>query len=254
VQVIRNLYEHFSGKARETKVAHLCVGVRYTAVVTDEGGIGVAYTYPGDSHRSNRDYRDYEGERAIELLKQIRNPSPLDRSMALALVNALNFDVACGLPDDPTDSIWMDSFGIGSKTCVAMVGFFQPLMKLFHDRGALVEVLDDFKGMGDRPSFYRKLEGWADVLLLTSTSILNNSTEEVLDQVGPGVKVIMLGPSTPMVAEAFSHLPVRILAGTVPVDKEIVLKAVRHGEGAPAIHRFGRKVYMTLDEKVTPLS
>ncbi|NLI34121.1 MAG: hypothetical protein GX422_15265, partial [Deltaproteobacteria bacterium] len=96
---------------------------------------------------------------------------------------------------------------------------------------------------------YGKLDGWAEVLLLTSTSILNNSTEEVLSRLTPGVKVVMLGPSTPMIVEAFGHLPVHILAGTVPVDKEGILKAVRHGAGTPVIHRFSRKVYAMVAEK-----
>jgi len=78
---------------------------------------------------------------------------------------------------------------------------------------------------------------------------LNDSTEEVLGRLGPGVKVIMIGPSTPMVARAFSHLPVRVLAGTVPVDQGAVLKAVRHGAGTPVIHRFSRKVCLALDGK-----
>ena len=49
---------------------------------------------------------------------------------------------------------------------------------------------------------------------------------------------------TPMVIEAFHHLPVRVLAGTVPVNSEGVLKAVRHGEGTPVIHRFSHKAFV----------
>jgi len=63
------------------------------------------------------------------------------------------------LPDDSSDRIWMDDFGIGRKTRVAMVGFFRPLMKAFKERGALVEILDDLQGVGERSSFYRKLDG-----------------------------------------------------------------------------------------------
>jgi uncharacterized protein (DUF4213/DUF364 family) len=249
MQLILNLHDHFYEKAQKVKVECLSVGLRYTAVVTDDGGMGIAYTDVGNGHcRSlNKDYRDYEGKSASELLAQIKSPVPLYRSMGLALVNALNYNEACGLPEDSTDRVWMDDFGIGRESRVAMVGFFRPLMKLFKDRGALVEVIDDSHGVGDRSDFYRKLDGWAEVLLLTSTSILNNSTEEVLGRLGPGVKVIMIGPSTPMVGRAFSHLPVRILAGTVPVDKEGVLKAVRHGAGTPVIHRFSRKICLALD-------
>lgn len=251
MQLIQKLHDCFLEKAQGTRVVCLSIGLSYTAVITDDGGMGVAYTDAGDRHCSptNRDYRDYEGEPAVELLARIKDSVPLHRSMGLALINALNYHEAAALPEDSSDRIWMDAFGIGRETRVAMVGFFRPLMKLFKDRGALVEVLDDHQGIGERGSFYGKLDGWAEILLLTSTSILNNSTEEVLSRLTPGVKVVMLGPSTPMIVEAFGHLPVHILAGTVPVDKEGILKAVRHGAGTPVIHRFSRKVYAMVAEK-----
>jgi len=253
MQLIQNLYDLSYEKACGTKVECITIGLHYTAVLTDDGGLGLAYTYVGDHHccGSNEGYRDYEGETATELLAQIRSPVPLRRGMALALVNAMRYHEACRLPEDSTDRVWMDSFGIGRGTRVAMVGFFRPLMRLFQERGATVEVLDDFQGVGERSIFYGKLAGWAEVLLLTSTSVLNDSTEEMLGRLGPGVKVVMIGPSTPLIAGAFGHLPVRMLAGTVPVDREAVLRAVRHGMGTPVIHRFSRKVYLALDGKET---
>ena len=249
MQLIRRLYDHFHEKAHHTKVACLSIGLKYTAVTTSAGGIGIAYTYADDKRccSANRDYRDYEGERAVDLLEEIKSPDPLHRSMGLALINAMNYHEASGLQEDSTDGLWMDSFGIGSETRVAMVGLFRPLMRLFKDRGSLVEVLDDFQGVGERSSFYRKLNEWAQILVLTSTSILNDSTEEILNRLATGAKTVMIGPSTPMVAAAFLHLPVHMLAGTVPVDKEGVLKAVRHGKGTPVIHRFSRKVCLALD-------
>jgi uncharacterized protein (DUF4213/DUF364 family) len=56
----------------------------------------------------------------------------------------------------------------------------------------------------------------------------------------------MLGPSTPMIGEAFSHLPVHVLAGTVPLNKEKILKAIRHGMGTPVLHKYSRKSYLEL--------
>lgn len=244
MQLIRNLFAHFSDKAHRSIVTSVTLGLKYTAVTTDDGGMGLAWTdasafgcgKPGD-------YRDFEGLPAAELLPLLKDPSPLNRSMALALVNALNYHDASALPDDASDGGWMDFLDVGPETRVAMVGFFRPLMKKFKGRGAFVEVLDDSQGVGDRADFYEKLKGWAEVLLLTSTSILNQSTEELLAHLAPGVtRVIMLGPSTPVVPEAFGHLPVSVLAGTVPVDRAAVLRAVRHGQGTPVIHRFSRKV------------
>jgi hypothetical protein len=50
-----------------------------------------------------------------------------------------------------------------------------------------------------------------------------------------------------MVAAAFDHLPVHMLAGTVPIDRERLLTAIRHGMGTPVLHKFSRKSYLTLN-------
>ncbi len=252
MQLTQRLYDHFFKKAQQVKVSSLSIGLRYTAVTTDDGGAGIAFTYGGNDRCCSKpgEYRDFENQPAVDLLQYINDPSPLRRSMGLALVNALNYHDADQLPEDRGDSVWMDALGIGRGTRLAMVGHFKPLMHKFKERGAQVEVIDIGRGIGNQNSFYSKLNDWADALVLTSTSILNGSTEEVLGQLAPGVPAVMLGPSTPMVAEAFQHLPVRVLAGTVPLDHEAVVKAVRHGEGTPVIHRFSRKAFvLTKSEK-----
>lgn len=248
MQLTQNLYDHFAEKARGARVTRLSVGLKYTAVQTDDGGMGVAFTYAGNAHGCARkgEYRDYEGEPAIELLPAIIDSSPLNRSLGLALVNALNHSRAAELPEESGEPAWMEAFGIGSETRVAMVGFFKPLMKKFKERGATVDILDDLKGVGNRSEFLEKLKDRTQVLLLTSTSILNDSTEEMLARLNPEAKTVMIGPSTPLVPDAFRHLPVHMLAGTLPEDQTGVLKAVRHGQGTPVIHRFSRKVYAAM--------
>jgi uncharacterized protein (DUF4213/DUF364 family) len=261
--LVENLYDLFYARAQGTKVVHLCAGLRYTAVVTEGGATGIAFTYTegGGCCPRPENYRNYEGESAAELLKLIKSPSPLDRSMGLALINSLNHETASGLAEGDSDAGWMDGLGIGPGSRVAMVGLFRPLLKILRHRGAEVVVIErgaHHMGGGDfgfdrvlhggqEPLFYDKLSDWAQVLIMTSTSILNSTTEEVLSHIGPGVQAIMIGPSTPMVREAFAGLPVRVLAGTVAVDGEAVLRAVRHGAGTPVIHQFSRKVLMTLD-------
>ena len=242
------LFKYFIAKAENVQVNLLCLGLGYTAVVTSDGGIGIAYTYFENKKSCMllNDGADYEGRPASELLEKIKSDHQIERSMALALVNALNYQNALQLPEDKYNEIMFETFNITKGTKVAMVGYFGPLIKHFEQREALLEILDQSRGLGRPADFYVKLKSWADVLFLTSTSILNNSTEEILANVHAGVKTIMLGPSTPMVAEAFDHLPVHMLAGTVPLDKENIVKAVRHGMGTPILHRFSRKSYIAL--------
>ena len=242
----QKLYDLFAGRAREVSIELVCLGLGYTAVTLSDGGIGLSYTHFEDKKSCMllNKHVDYEGQPAVELLEKIKSDNPVERSMSLALVNALNYGDALEYPEDKKNKIMFDKFKIGEGTRVAMVGFIGPLVDLLKQKNALVEVLDASRNMGQKEDFYARLANWADVLILTSTSILNNTTEEVLQNVHQKVKTIMLGPSTPMVAAAFQHLPVHMLAGTVPIDRENVLKAIRHGMGTPVLQKFSRKSYL----------
>ena len=242
------LFNIFIDKAKKVKVNMLCLGLGYTAAVTSDGGIGIAYTYFADKKSCMllNEAVDYENRPASLLLEKIKSKNTIERSMALALVNALNHKNALQLPEDKNNEIMFDKFNITMGTKVAMVGYFGPLIKHFEQKGAVLEILDQSRDLGQTEDFYNKLKNWADVLFLTSTSILNNSAEEILANVHDKVKTILLGPSTPMVAEAFDHLPVHMLAGTVPIEKDNILKAIRHGMGTPVLHKFSRKSYLSL--------
>jgi uncharacterized protein (DUF4213/DUF364 family) len=242
------LYDLFMNKAQRVEIEILCIGLGYTAVTTFDGGMGLAYTYFKDKTSCvllNK-VVDYEGRPASELLGSIKNENAIERSMALALINALNYDQALKLPEDKKNQILFDEFKISKGTRVAMVGYFGPLADMLQQRNAKLEILDESRKLGQEDEFYKKLGNWADVLFLTSTSILNNTAEKILGYGHKKIKTVMLGPSTPMIGEAFSHLPVHMLAGTVPLNKEKILKAIRHGMGTPVLHKFSRKSYLEL--------
>jgi uncharacterized protein (DUF4213/DUF364 family) len=244
----QKLYDLFTVKAAAVNVEVVSIGLGYTALTLSDGGIGLSYTHFEDKKSCMllNQHIDYEQQPAIQLLEKIKSDHAVERSMALALVNALNYTDALGYPEDRKNQIMFEEFNIGEGTRAAMVGFIGPLVDFLKQKNASVEVLDRSRGMGQKEDFYTRLGNWADVLFLTSTSILNNTTEEILQNVHPKVKTVMLGPSTPMVAAAFDHLPVHMLAGTVPIDTAKVLKAIRHGMGTPVLQKFSRKTYVSL--------
>ena len=115
------LYRFFIAEARKVQVDSLCLGLGYTAVVTSDGGVGLAYTYFEDKKSCMvLNYSiDYEGRAAVELLGKIKSDSPIERSMALALVNALNHQNALLLPEDENNEIMFEIFKITKGTKVA---------------------------------------------------------------------------------------------------------------------------------------
>lgn len=255
MQLDQRLMDAVSAKARQVTISYLCLGLGYTAVVTSDGGVGLAYTY--FDHKTGctlvRDYHDYENCPAADLLPLMRSSAPLERSMALALINALAHGDLVHLPSDKGNSRLFDTLAIGPSTRVAMVGFFKPLMAILTEKGASVEVIDEFRGIGDKKTFYQKLNNWADAALITSTSLLNSTFEDIIHHTGAHVRAALLGPSTPMVSDAFSAWPaIKALAGTVPLEKAQILKAVRHGLGTPYLHKHSKKITLQTESRKSP--
>jgi hypothetical protein len=241
----QKLYDCMIPAAESVNVDQITIGLGYTAVTTSRGDIGIAATGVAmdECCAGNLEVEDYEDRPAGDLLKQILSEGPMARTLALALINALNHRRVQDLPGDADNQVLFDRFKILSGARVAMVGYFPPLVRLLESKSVPLMVIDDAKGVGNKAAFYDHLDGWADVLLITATSIINNSTEKILSHTGPNVKAILLGPSTPMLPEAFTHLPIHMLAGTAITDAASALKVVRHGGGARTLKPVSRKVY-----------
>ncbi len=247
-----NIYDRLQNamraKAESVRVDTLGIGLGYTCVCTSDGGVGVAFTPKSDQpgclmFKPNEEYEDRPASEALALLG---SGDSLRRAVGLATVNALNHAAALAMDEDRDNDVLFDALGIGQGTRVAMVGCFTPIIGRIEERGAELEVVDRGRSMGDEEAFKERLRSWAQAVILTSTSIVNGSFDELLSCVAEGARVVLLGPSTPLVPEVFAGLPVHILAGTVPLDGEATLKAVRHAKGTPVIQRFSRKSFIVL--------
>jgi uncharacterized protein (DUF4213/DUF364 family) len=242
--------------AAHTTIEAMTIGLGYTAVATATGCVGLSYTMVERTASCShvRAFRDFDGAPATELLEYVRSDDTLERAMGLALVNALNQPQARQLPDDAGPAgTFVAAFGVREGTRVAMVGFFPPVARRLREIGAQLSVLDRDKRMGDEAAFLRDLAEGPDVLIVTATAILNGSLELFLEHVTERVKVVVLGPTTPLVPEAYGALPVHLLAGLVPVDNERVVAAVRQGAGTPALTPHCRKVsWVHPDIAITP--
>ncbi|MFW5785846.1 MAG: Rossmann-like domain-containing protein [bacterium] len=243
MKVLTRLEELFAPAAARATVSDISIGLGYTAVTLEDGRIGIAYTYLDAKGRCSLvdDQEDYEGEPAALLLRKLSGENYVERSVALAAVNALNHTRAFGFPEDR--GTMLDDLGVAAGDVVAMVGYFQPVADRAGARGATVRAYDMGKGIGDGEEFYRFLRsGAARALVVTSTSVIGGTTESVLAHLPAGTPCAMIGPTTPMVPEAFDHLPITYFGGTLPLEGEPIVKAVRQGRGTKAIHNASRKV------------
>ena len=180
--ICRQLVETMRTRAEGRLLENLTIGLGYTAVCTDDGGVGVAYTPKSTKGTCSvlPPNEDYEGRPASEVLDLLLSDNDLHRTIGLALVNALNHAQAKSLPEDRDSSILFDTLGIEEGTRVAMVGHFAPIVARLKERGSRVEVVDQGKGVGDEQRFSERLDSWAQVAIVTSTSIINNTLDDLL--------------------------------------------------------------------------
>ncbi len=254
--ICSTLYQNFEELAKEARVRCLSIGLAYTAVRTEPGGVGLANTSL-DSKCScsvlGRD-EEFEGKEASELLPGILSANTVRRAIALALINALNYPSIDSLPEDRDNQILFRELGIESGARVAMIGHFKPLVQKLNRMQVGVELADRGHKIGDSAEVLAGLGERTQALFLSATSIINGTIDGILKYVPVGIPVALLGPSTPISRASFISSPVRVLAGTVPVDFEATFKAVRHGKGTPALQRYGRKPYAVLESQDAELS
>ena len=203
----------------------------YWSVVQTSAGAGMASTLRGESHPHGVPPIPDAGrllERSpIELAERLRSMSAPEAALGLASVNALLGPADGRLTEHNAATILADR-GRGKR--VAMIGHFPFSERLEHSCDELW-VFERGTGMreGDLGGeMMEELLPQADVVGVTSTTIINRTLSGILDLVRPDAFVLLLGPSTPLIPRLFDH-GIDLLCGTIVVDPQEVITAVEQG-------------------------
>lgn len=246
--VADRIFDVLQNRHSGCRVDDVRIGLRYVAVKLNDGCFGVAYRFPtggcediilpGNGSLASRE--------APELLSLIRSEILLQRSIGLATANALIGSPEGEVSYDDIRSV----IELRAGETVSMVGHFEPLVADIRERCSLkIYELNTALGSGLESST-NTIEGLrnSDVALITSTAIINNTIEELLDAASDCREAAVLGPSTPLLPEAFIGTPITLLSGVEVVSDEI-LRVVSEGGGMQQFKQFVRKVNCRLSEK-----
>jgi len=242
MSLYEEIYQNFQKKARNINIKYVYVGIGYSGIILEDGSAGIAYTFFTEKSGCQLvDGRmDMDGRPAINLLEHIKNENSVMRSIAVALVNALNHEDTKKMPDD--DNTLFDRLGVNENTTISMVGYFGPVIRELEKKGVKeIDIIDNDRGIGEKGSFYSGLESEPDIAILTSTSLLNGSFPELSSHIKKNTKTVLMGPSTMMLPEIFKKYGINFLAGTSVVDTENMFKFIRLGGGTPVLKNYGDK-------------
>lgn len=214
-------------------VSDVRIGLGYTSVRLGNDNIGIAWTAQSNSGSCTHEQKagTLAGRAAHELLEMLGNPiNPLSRSIGLATANAL----AAGLPHPQTTTTdVLELVNIQASDHVTMVGFFGPLISSLRRTGCRLDIQEL---ADDKPGTIAPEEGRASlaacsVAIITATSIVTGTIDELLSGLGNPRAVVILGPSAFMRPEVFDKTPVTHIAGARIHNADAVQQIVSEGGG-----------------------
>ena len=233
-------------------VERAVVGLFFTGVKLDTGVTGACAT----PLRSIPDARalplsgKLRGRLAGELLKEAAAPSGIRRAVGIAAMNALadmcwerrptaGVDLCTGVNA-------YDAAEIRPGENVVVVGAFVPFLKSLkraHQRFTVLEMDSATLKLDELPHFRPASEAAsvvpdADVVLITGTTLLNNTLEKLLALCQPKARVVLVGPTVGLLPDAFLRRGVDVLGGVRVTAPDAFLDVLM--EGGSAYHFFGR--------------
>lgn len=222
------------------KVEDVRIGLGYTSVRLSNNSTGLAWTAKDDSGNCTHltTAGTLAGESAASLLEMLLDKRhSLPRTLGVATANAL----VAGLPrPESTRQDFLDIIDIQAEDNVVMVGFFGPVIPKIKRTGCTFNILEL---KTDKPNTVPANQGKGllascSVAIITATSIITNTFDELVAGLGKPRAVIVLGPSAIMCPEIFANTPVTHIGGARVLDTNAVERIVSEGGGTMILKKY----------------
>jgi uncharacterized protein len=227
-EITGRLHRRLHEESRRFAVEDVRIGGSYVAVVLTGGRVGLAARLKeaaGAQIGPRHSPGVFSGKPAEVLLKHlVSGTGAVDRALGLATANAL---IHPPVPAREEDTIALMALRPGEQ--VAMVGLFRPIVARIEATGVQLSVIERDTPEEER----RQALGACSVAVITATTLLNGTLEEVLNELGRPRHVALIGPSTPLCEAVFRDTRVSHLGGSAIVDTDGVLRVIAGGGGTP---------------------
>ena len=222
-------------------ISDVRIGLGYSCVELDDGGVGVAWT-PSRSLTGSCTHLRHAGSllgiSAGEALSWLNSDNMLERAIGLAAFNALNSKVSRDLLDEEAVAL----LNLQAGEHVVMVGHFAPIVQRIEKTGCRLEIIELDPGKPVLGIINTKQDFTAlaqcDVAIITATSIINKTIDALLTALQRSRAAILLGPSTPVCPEAFTGTRITQLSGAYVTQAEQLKAVISQGGGTMLMKKF----------------
>lgn len=234
---------------------------QFMAITLQGGATGISYLLLPDS--KEKEYRALEprelaGRYPQEFALEFGGEDPVREMIAMASINAICQHVMKETKfelDYVTNPLGLITVEKGDR--VGMVGLFSGLVDRVRKAGAELVIIEKRENLVDK---YRDLPITTDVaslascskVLCTSTTVLNNSLDDILGHCSPGAFVSVVGPTAGYFPDPLFACGVDVLGGRVVKDSAEFLGRLaerKRWEDSTLKTCFQKKTYRTMIRK-----
>lgn len=245
--IIENLIKSASEASRNRKIKDIRVGLGYTCTMLESGECGLAYSFRnelGCCCGVLAQAGDLIGQECEAIIPWLKEKHILKAAVGLSVINAILNTSQEWETGNVIKAIEMkrdETFGL--------VGDFEPILNFVKKQTENIYVFEQIseKNNGiypakDIPLYLPK----CDVVVITGTSIINNTIDDILPFCLEAREVFIVGPSTPLHPESFKGHNVTLLAGTVVTDADKMLRIISQGGGTMQMKPASKHVLVNL--------
>ena len=262
-QTLECAKEILGARVLDLKIERAVVGLFFSGVKLSGGACGLSYTplkslsgavcCPSQASVMP-DSGNIAGKSVRYLLRDLGSAAPLKKTLALAALNALgracfdkitaDYDVKFGA--DPFEQLRIER---GSFNVV--VGALVPYIKTLMKNGADFKILELDKStlkQAELPFYLPASEAAsvvprADNVIITATTLINDTLDGLLRLKKSGAKLVLVGPTTPLLPQALFERGVDFAGGTLVRDADAVLDIIAQaGSGYHFLGKFADKI------------
>ncbi|KAF0188796.1 MAG: hypothetical protein FD168_1320 [Desulfobulbaceae bacterium] len=241
-----NIAEKLTGFAEplcgDSTISDVRIGLGYSCVELDNGGMGVAWT-PSRSPTGSCTHLSHAGGllglAAKESLSWLNSDTMLERAVGLATFNALNSKVSRNFVDDEAISL----LKLQAGEHVVMIGHFAPIEQRIKKTGCRLEIIELDPGKPGNLGILNTRQDFSalarcDVAIITATSIINKTIDALLAAMQNSRAAVLLGPSTPLCPEAFAGTRITQFSGAHVLQPGKIKAIVSQGGGTMLMKNF----------------
>ena len=251
-QTYNLLKSRYKNRFENLVVSDIRIGIYLTAVRLSDGSIGTAATLTADHpfcKKSSRDFGDLsplkiKGQKVVNILES-EKISPVISSIKTAVLSAVSSEIInSGNYNIVDDCDPIDLIDMSPVKTITIVGAFQSYIRKISGTANKLYVLEmnenalpqEQKKYFVPSQDYRSILPDSDIIIITGQTLVNGTTDDLLQAISPEALVIMTGPSGNILPDILFQNKISIIGAIRIIDPEKLFNIV--SEGGAGFHLF----------------